>query len=356
MTKKRGTVAITFNVIRTDGAIVEVRTSSPEVNHFLRLTKQSRAYNTWLGYAYDLKAFFEVIKTPLRQIDRVACLAFIEQQKRAGYAQATVNRRLAAASALFNELKLLDPVAFPNNPVNPARHRQGRFGRNQSLYLREPERLPDIVMMDDLQLFLELLPTWRDRTIVLLMWLSCLRISEALGIEFGDIECSRRSIQIRQGKGGLTRTVFMEENTFAALNQYLDHERQDQFPNQPYVFVVMKGKHLGQRLKVNAFQKLIRYYADSCGMSGLHAHRFRHTGITQLVQNGMSEPAVRAFVGHRHPASLAPYLHLADAYVDQEFTQAQRGLNASITSVLDGSVLGRATGSATGSATGGGDA
>jgi hypothetical protein len=41
----------------------------------------------------------------------------------------------------------------------------------------------------------------------------------------------------------------------------------------------------------------------------------------------MSEPAVRKLVGHRHPASLEPYLHLNDAFVAEEFARAQQGLD-----------------------------
>jgi integrase len=40
------------------------------------------------------------------------------------------------------------------------------------------------------------------------------------------------------------------------------------------------------------------------GRAHLHAHLFRHTGITQLVHQGMAEPTVHQLVGHRHPDSL----------------------------------------------------
>ena len=36
---------------------------------------------------------------------------------------------------------------------------------------------------------------------MLLMWISCLRISEAVAIRFEDIECSRRSIRDCTGEG-----------------------------------------------------------------------------------------------------------------------------------------------------------
>ena len=122
----------------------------------------------------------------------------------------------------------------------------------------------------------------------------------------------------------------MDQLTFAALNRYLDEERRDFFPNVDQIFVAFRGKAYGRPLSVNAVQKMLRYYAEKCGLPHVHAHLFRHTGITQLVQQGMSEPAIRDMVGHRSPESLSPYLHLCDEFVESEFEQAQAVLNPSI--------------------------
>jgi integrase len=119
----------------------------------------------------------------------------------------------------------------------------------------------------------------------------------------------------------------MDQFTFAALNRYLDQERGHLFPDEEHIFVAFKGKARGRPLSVNAVQKMLRYYAERGKISHLHAHLFRHTGITQLIQQGMPESAIRKLVGHRHPSSLLPYLHLVDTFVETEFQQAQAGLN-----------------------------
>ena len=320
---------VCFTFVRQEGQIADISTNAPLVNHFLDLIKMSRTYNTWISYAYDLKVFFEVIPKSPETVTRLDCVAFMKQQDQAGRSDATINRRLAAVSSLFNELHLLDPARFPQNPVRPRQHSRGSPQRSQSLYRKQAQRVPDVLSDDDLRAFFGALPSWRDRTLVLLMWINCLRISEAVAIRFQDIECSRRSIHIITAKGHNTRTVFMNSVTFAALNQYLDEERGDLFPDIDHVFVAFKGKARGSPLTVNAVQKMIKYYAQKCHLPHLHAHLFRHTGITQLVQEGMAEPAVREFVGHHSPDSLVPYLHLCDEFVDTEFEQAQAALNPS---------------------------
>lgn len=318
---------ILFTVVRAGGKIVDVQTTSPEINHFLRVVKLSRAHNTWLSYALDLKLFFEVVHVPPEKVGRPECLTFIEQQDREGRANATINRRLAAVSSLFDELHLLDPERFPHNPVYPFHRSRHERRRRASLYRKQPQRIPDVLATEQLQTLFGAIHTWRDRTLMLLMWVSCLRISEALAIEFDDIECSDHSIHIRAGKGNHPRTVYMDALTLEALNRYLDHERGNLAPQEPHVFVALKGRVRGQPLSVNSLQKLLVYHAKRGHLDRFHAHLLRHTGITQLIQAGMSEPAVRKLVGHRHPASLEPYLHLNDAFVAEEFATAQQGLD-----------------------------
>jgi integrase/recombinase XerD len=119
-----------------------------------------------------------------------------------------------------------------------------------------------------------------------------------------------------------SRTVYMDRFTFAALNKYLDEERRELFLDVDEVFVAFKGVARGRPLTENALQHTLDYYEAKCGVS-LHAHLFRHTGITHMVQQGMSEPAIRKLVGHRNAQSLEPYLHLADRFVETEFEKAQ---------------------------------
>lgn len=321
---------ILFSIVQKKGRVTKVSTNSPLVNHFLDLIQMSRAYNTWVSYTHDLRVFFRVIAKSPEAVTRFDCVEFMKQQDEGGCSGATINRRLAAISSLFNELHLLDPDRFPRNPVYPRQRYRYTQRAGQSLYRKQAQPIPQILSQEELQTFCDTLPSWRDRSLVLLMWISCLRVSEAVGIRFQDIECSRRSIQVYQSKGNHARTVFMDPLTFVALNQYLDIERKNLFPYVDEVFISFKGKARGHPLSVNAVQKMLKYYAQKCDLVRLHAHLFRHTGITQLVQQGMPEAAIRDMVGHHSPDSLIPYLHLCDEFVETEFERAQNALNPSL--------------------------
>ncbi|MCB0114234.1 MAG: tyrosine-type recombinase/integrase [Caldilineaceae bacterium] len=325
-----GKPSVNFIFKWQEGRVVDITTNSAPVNHFLELLRLSRAYNTWVSYGQDLKVFFRVIQKQPEEVTRGDCLVFMREQDQSGFTDATINRRLAAVSSLFNELSLLDPSQFRSNPVQPAQRGRYRLRPSrQSLYRRQPQRIPNIVPTDELQTFLGVLPSWRDRSVVMLMWMSCLRISEVLNIRFQDIECSHRRIWIAEAKYGNARNVFMDRFTFASLNQYLDEERGNLFSQVEQIFVAFKGKARGRPLTINTTQKMLRYYAEKCGLPHIHAHLFRHTGISQLVQQGMPEPAIRQMVGHQRSESLLPYLHLSDEFVESGFKQAQNGFDLS---------------------------
>jgi site-specific recombinase XerD len=304
------------------GHLVEVITNSLPIDHFLKLIKTTRSYNTWVNYAHDLKVFFTTISKHPKTITRKDCVEFINQQSQEGYLDATINRRLAALSSLFNELKLMQDFANFRNPIYPRMNLSKNQQRNLGLYRRQGQRIPTIFNEDEIFSFLDSLRTWRDRSIVMLVWISCLRVSEVVAICFDDLECSQRRIHIPVSKNHNARMVFMDSLTFSVLNRYLDEERQFNFPNIEQVFVGFKGKARGLPLSVNAVQKMVKYYGNKCGILDVHAHRFRHTGITQLVQQGMPEPVIRKFVGHSSPDSLTPYLHLSDEFVAKEFEKA----------------------------------
>jgi integrase/recombinase XerD len=202
------------------GRLAAVETTSADVAHFLELVRVRNPYNTWVNYASDLKVFFRIIPKVPDQVTREDCVHFMAAQGEASRAVTTINRRLATLSSLFDELLLRDPARFADNPVAPRMKKVSK-----KLYKRNPRRVPDVLPEGELRALFAALPSWRDRTLLLLQWVSCLRISEAVAIRFEDVECSHKRIHIRASKNHEARTVYMNDETFAALNRYLDHER-----------------------------------------------------------------------------------------------------------------------------------
>ncbi len=67
---------VQFIIVYEHGTMVQVSTTCPLIDHFLRRVKVSQSEHTWVNYAHDLKVFFTVVCQPLEQIDRQSCIAF----------------------------------------------------------------------------------------------------------------------------------------------------------------------------------------------------------------------------------------------------------------------------------------
>jgi len=148
---------IKFTIKWEAGRMVDVTTNSPAVNHFLGYIKLTRAYHTWVNYTHDLKSFFTVVGKQPSAVTRSDCLDFMRLQVQADYTNATINRRLAAISSLFNELHLFDSEQYPLNPVFPQQRPANR--PKQSLYRKQPQHLPQLVTPEEVQTIFEILPS-----------------------------------------------------------------------------------------------------------------------------------------------------------------------------------------------------
>ena len=211
------------------------------VNEFLgHLADRNYSPRTQRAYAFDLLAFGRWLDgegVALGEVDTDVLLRFltacreavlpgrpggnvysIRDGRSAGYAPSTINRRLAAISALFVFWQMRDPMVV--NPV--PRGRQGRSmsrGKRSGLLahvgkpaarsrlrLRELRRLPQALSREESTLLLGSFRTWRDRAIAGLMLMSGLRSCEVLGLQVADVDSARRWARV-VGKGEKERRV-----------------------------------------------------------------------------------------------------------------------------------------------------
>jgi integrase/recombinase XerD len=91
--------------------------------------------------------------------------------------------------------------------------------------VRRPRTLPRVLSPGEVDKLLGALRTQRDRAIVLAMLLAGLRRCEALGLRLRDVNPGEQRLFVSSGKGGWERVVPVSGRFFAALGEYLEHER-----------------------------------------------------------------------------------------------------------------------------------
>ncbi|MGI5182314.1 tyrosine-type recombinase/integrase [Dactylosporangium sp. CA-152071] len=249
-----------------------------------------------------------------------------------GYAAATVNRRLAAVSGLFEFTAMRDPAAVNPVPRGPQRRATARGERGgmlghlararpaSRLRVRQPRRLPRGLDRGEVAALLDSFRTWRDRSIAGLMLFSGLRSAEVLGLAVADVDIPRGWVRVI-GKGDKERRVPVDAEVAGWVQTYLLAERPD--TEVTALFVVAKGSHRGRSLSAEGLRAVFRYHRDRAGVPAGHPHALRHTFGTALAEAGVDLAVVQALMGHDHIDSSARYVHLAPAHVRAAFDDAR---------------------------------
>jgi len=252
--------------------------------------------------------------------------------RNAGFAPATINRRLAAVSALFGFRQMRDPAA--TNPVPRGRQaRRAAAGERSGLLahlakprprsplrVREPRRLPRGLDRAEAKALLASFRTDRDRAIAGLMLFSGLRSAEVLGLQVSDVDIPRGWVRV-VGKGDKERRVPLDVDVAGLVQTYLLVERPD--TGSRALFVVAKGEHRGQPLTAAGLRTIFRYHRLRADVPAGHPHALRHSFGTALAEAGVDLAVLQALMGHDHVDSSAAYIHLAPAHVRASYDAAR---------------------------------
>jgi site-specific recombinase XerD len=327
-----------------------------EVNDYLGyLTDRGYSPGTVRSYAYDLLAFCRWLAEEGLGLGEVRTdvllrfLAFcrsarlasqpggnvvsIRSGRAAGYAPATVNRRMAAISGLFTFRQMRDPDAVNPVPRGGASLRRapgqgggllahlGKRPRGRSqLRVREPRRLPRGLDRGEVTALLGSLRCDRDRAIAGLMLFSGLRSAEVLGLDIADVDIPRGWVRVI-GKGDKERRVPLDPDVGGLIQAYLLAERPT--TESDALFVVAKGRNRGQRLTPAGLRTIFRYHRAKAGVPAGHPHALRHSFGTALAEAGVDLAVLQALMGHDHVDSSAAYIHLAPAHVRAAYDDAR---------------------------------
>ncbi|WP_210407136.1 tyrosine-type recombinase/integrase [Prauserella flavalba] len=311
------------------------------VDDYLAFVAARGRPNTLLAAAYDLKVFFMVVRKEPTEVVTADVFAFITAQRaprrgsrvvrledgEAGLSARTIKRRLSSVSGLFGYLITRDDVALDRNPV-PSGLAGRRRGTRGAPLLRTPRTLPRVLGPDEVDAVLGVLNTHRDRAMVLAMLLGGLRRCEVLALRLPDLRPGERRVFITEGKGGHQRLVPVSARFFAAVGEYLDRERPA--ADHDRLFVVLRGPTRGRPLTAAGLDEIVAGARKRAGLPKLTCHQLRHTCLTRLREAGMALEAVQAQAGHRSIESTRIYLHLANAWLVEQYLSASAAIDADL--------------------------
>jgi integrase len=256
--------------------------------------------------------------TPLRDLTRDDVKAFLANRTQAGLGPERIRLALNVLCACLNSA-----VEAGHLPSNPA----VRLGR----YTEQPDAPLETVEIFTSAELDRLLDTAERQTpdfypLVLLLARTGLRIGEAMTLQIGDLDFTRREVWVRRTwgtgkrahgdraigspKSRRLRRVDMSQQLSDVLQGHLGlREAEAILANRspvPWLFGDSRGP-----MSRNMFQWQWRRLLHRAGVRHRKAHTLRHTFASQLIQNGESLAYVRDQLGHHSiEMTVDVYTHL----------------------------------------------
>ena len=238
-------------------------------------------------YTKDLMQFEEFLQKPIIKASSDDVIDFLSVIKKTENSQIvnqrTLNRKLSSINSFFK-------FAYKEDWTDK---------KLKIHQLKPPKQLPKFLTNEDIKKGLDLIDNdyWlslRDKALILFLYATGLRVSEAMNAKKGDIE--NGWIRVRNGKGDKERIVPIAEVALKALNEYL-YKR----PHiSDYLFINSKGTQLS---RISAFNITKKYLNVS-------PHVLRHSFATSLVLGGADLRVVQELLGHSSLMTTQIYTHI----------------------------------------------
>jgi integrase/recombinase XerD len=304
------------------------------------LTSIEKSPNTVRAYACDLKLFFTFLGARTLAWDRVTLETLGEftawlrspaenvivlEHGTPARTASSVNRTLSAVFG-FYEFHARDGMPLARELVARGRSGSGNYKpflhgiapsrpRGKVGRVREVERLPLSLTVEQVQAILDAQRTLRDRFLFALLFETGMRVGQALGLRHEDVVSWERRIEIRprednangaRGKGGRGTVPVSAE----LMRLHVDYMHQEYGElDCDYVFVNLRGGRRGAPLRYDSVYELAKRTSARVGFQ-FTPHALRHTHATLARRGGMSLDALQRMLTHRSPVSTAIYAHV----------------------------------------------
>lgn len=289
---------------------------------YFRSIEQTTSTRTRLGYAYDLRTFFEYLQTVnpvlnqmkisdfgidvLERIEREDIEEYLEYLTLYNKNDLTISnseqgkkRKMSALRNMYSyfckaEMVSKNPAELVNMP---------KLHENEIIRL-EPHEVA--ILLDQVesgerlskgQLRFHAKTKLRDTTIMTLLLGTGIRVSECVGIDLNDIDFDNNGIHIHR-KGGYNTVVYFPDEVRDYLLEYIE-QRKSIIPcegSENALFLSLQNK----RITVKAVENLVKKYAQKVTtVKKITPHKLRSTFGTNLYRETGDIYLVADVLGHK---------------------------------------------------------
>jgi len=171
-------------------------------------------------------------------------------------------------------------------------------------YPKTPRRLPVVLDKTETAALFTAAANLKHRAILMMTYSAGLRISEVSHLKIGDIDSTRMTVMVRQGKGKLDRYSLLSRVALDTLRIYTKQYKPTDwlFPGMPY----------SKPLSSKSIQSMFQVIKNRAGITKpATVHTLRHSFATHLLEAGCNLHHLQLLLGHKSPTTTAVYLHVS---------------------------------------------
>ena len=169
-----------------------------------------------------------------------------------------------------------------------------------------------VLSQEEVKRLIEAAPNLLYRTLLMLLYSTGIRRTEASLLKVSDIDSERRVIHVRQGKGSRDRDVPLTPKLLEALRQYWRWKKP-----RVYLFPSTPG-HRGVEQPISG--ETVWYACHRAAVKAgiqkrIGPHTLRHSFATHLLEAGADLRTIQLLLGHRELKDTIVYLHLSQRHL-----------------------------------------
>lgn len=327
-------------VILLDGQMQIVK----PVYEFLKNQKRrGRAFNTRKANGRDMKIYYDFLNAGNYQVEDATLgtiLDFIDYLRGSNdipslYKESirtpkSINRMLTTIRSFYQfyeatygsiDRSIVEEISRGGNYRGMLGHIRNDNRIRQSIFkVKETKRRIHLVDEEEADLFYRALPTWRDRLIFKILYLTGARIQEVLDLEISQIPLpnTAKVICVLEGicSKGKFRDLYVPMSIIEELDDYIMEERSQIETKHEYIFTAVRNGYRGNRLSYRSLYGIFRKTSEKTGIV-LSFHTLRHSFISHLTETGMDISLIRLIAGHEQISTSQQYIHISGKYLSE---------------------------------------
>ena len=177
---------------------------------------------------------------------------------------------------------------------------------------KQPRTLPTVLSQDEVTRLIEAAPNRMHRMLLMLLYATGMRRTEASLLKVSDIDSQRMVIHIQRGKGLRDRDVPLTPRPLEALRDYWRWKKP-----RVYLFPSRVGdRNVERPISGKTVWSACRAAAIRADIpKKLHPHTLRHCFATHLLEGGADLRTIQLLMGHERLEDTTIYLHLSQRHL-----------------------------------------